>query len=322
MQSMLMPAGSPVPTAVMFGQHAQPLSPLVMGDSPALGTGYRAPQNTPAAAISGTAGSHVSMLLTPSQQADSAAGESPFKLKEEGALVISLPAEAPGVQDLLAAFRRAAGQERPKAASPGPAQALQAASPQRGSDADAPQAEAMIAGRATSVEDGVQSTATPADGSQAEAEGSQYTQQEAPESTRVDAIAKANESAGTEHGKAEPASAGEPMPAAQSTPAQEPLAEDGDSRSEQTSVVLEAVADAKGIAAAGQATHAALAAEAHPVQPHASGALPQDESAASVTPTEDTVAPKVEPAVGEGKIAQDATRTASEHTRSPSKASR
>ena len=318
MQSMLMPAGSPVPAAVMFGQHAQPLSPLVMGDSPALGTGYRAPQNTPAAAISGTAGSHVSMLSTLSQQADSAAGESPFKHKEEGALVLSISAEAPGVQDLLAAFRRAAGQERPEAASPSPAQALQAASPQRGSDADAPQAEGMKAGRSTSAEDGVQSTAIPTDGSQAEAEGSQYTQQEVPESTRVDAIAKANESAGIEHGEAEPASVGEPMPAAQSAPAQEPLAEGGDSRS----VVLEAVADAKGIAAAGQATHAALAAEAHPVPPQASGALPQDESAASVTPTEDTVAPKVEPAVGVGKIAQDATRTASEHTRSPSKASR
>ena len=316
-----MPAGSPIPAAVMFGQHAQPLSPFVMSDSPALGNGYRAPQNTPAAASSGTAGSHVSMLSTPSQQAD-AAGESPFKLKEEGALVISIPAEAPGVQDLLAAFRRAAGQERPEAASPSPAQPLQAASPQRGSDADAPQAEAMIAGGTTLAEDGVQSTATSAIGLQAEAEGPQYTQQKTLESASLDAIEKARESAGTEHGEAEPASAGEPTLAAHSTPAQEPLAEDGDSRSEQASVVVEAMADAEQIAAAGQATHAVLTAELHPVLPQPSGALPQGESAASVTPTGDPVAPRVEPAVCEGKIAHDATRAASEHTKSPSKASR
>lgn len=120
--SVPMPAGSPGMAAITFGQHVQPLSPFPMGDSPALGSGYKAPQNTPAVgpALGLGSGRQITMTPSPYQAAESAG--SARLLREEGAMVISVPAEAPGVQDLLAAFRRAAGQERTPPASPALAQ--------------------------------------------------------------------------------------------------------------------------------------------------------------------------------------------------------
>ena len=106
---------------IIFGQHVQPLSPFPMGDSPALGTGYTAPQNTPAVGLlSGNGGSRLlSMTPSPYQAAQSTGFA---HLHEEGATVSSTPTTAPGVQDLLAAFRRVAGQERAPTVSPAPAQ--------------------------------------------------------------------------------------------------------------------------------------------------------------------------------------------------------
>ena len=98
----------------MLAQQLHPLSPFPMGDSPALGTGYRAPQNTPAACpASHPCGSafHASGALSPGAPWDSAGGALCLA-REQGAAGAGSPAEAPGVQDLLAAFRRAAGQER------------------------------------------------------------------------------------------------------------------------------------------------------------------------------------------------------------------
>ena len=117
-----MPVGSPSPAVIQFEQHVQPLSPFPMGDSPAPGTGYTAPQNTPAVGhVSGSGiARHVSLTPSPYQAVESA-GFARLN-REEGAMVRSTPAEAPGVQDLLAAFRRAAGQERAPPASPAPAQ--------------------------------------------------------------------------------------------------------------------------------------------------------------------------------------------------------
>ena len=125
----------------MLTQQLQPLSPFPMGDSMALGTGYRAPQNTPAACTaSHPYGSvfHVSGALSPGALWDSAGGTTRLA-REQSAAHAGTAAEAPGVQDLLAAFRRAAGQE-PLPVSPIPAPANAASSPAAGMHADAPPA--------------------------------------------------------------------------------------------------------------------------------------------------------------------------------------
>ena len=130
----------------MLAQQLQPLSPFPMGDSPVLGTGYRAPQNTPAACTaSHPCGSaiHASGVLSPGVPWDSVGGTLRL-VREQGAAVASSPAEAPGVQDLLAAFRRAAGQER-LPASPVLAPAGAASGPAAGVHADAPQASSAPA---------------------------------------------------------------------------------------------------------------------------------------------------------------------------------
>ncbi len=118
--SMPMPAGSPAP-GILFGQHVQPLSPFPMGDSPALGSGYTAPQNTPAAGTASGLGSSRQFSLTPSPYQPAESAGSVRLITEGGAMAGSPPAEAPGVQDLLAAFRRAVGQHRAPPASPAPA---------------------------------------------------------------------------------------------------------------------------------------------------------------------------------------------------------
>ena len=136
-----MSAAATAQAAGMLAQQLQPLSPFPMGDSPALGTGYRAPQNTPAAyTVSHACGSafHASGALSPGAPWDSAGG--PARLGTgQGAAHAGSPAEAPGVQDLLAAFRRAAGQER-LPASPVSAPADAASSPAVHLHADAPHA--------------------------------------------------------------------------------------------------------------------------------------------------------------------------------------
>ena len=136
-----MSASAAAQAAGMLAQQLQPLSPFPMGDSPALGTGYRAPQNTPAACTaSHPCGSafHASGALSPGAPWDSAGGATRLA-REQGAAHAGTAAEAPGVQDLLAAFRRAAGQER-LPASPLLASADVASSPGAGMHVDAPQA--------------------------------------------------------------------------------------------------------------------------------------------------------------------------------------
>ena len=136
-----MSAAAAAQAAGMLAQQLHPLSPFPMGDSPALGTGYRAPQNTPAACTAshpcGSATS-ASGTLSPGMLWDSAGGGPRF-VREQGVAQASSPAEAPGVQDLLAAFRRAAGQER-LPASPVSAPADAASSSAAGMHADAAQA--------------------------------------------------------------------------------------------------------------------------------------------------------------------------------------
>ena len=342
---MPIPAGTPPHAPIMFGQHVQPLAPFPMGDSPviradspALGTGYRAPQNTPAAALLGSS-SYVSMTSSPSQPAESVGGTRLFR--EEGAMVFSSHAEAPGVQDLLAAFRRAAGQERPPPASPAPAEPYTPASLEDSSGIVAPQAGQIATESASSGDQpmpeadrtGINIQGSILEDTESDDEEQTSTGAEEDPTFHEDVHGTGSTAAAQDMGDSETATAGSDI--AEASMHEEPLPRLGSASTGDMLAEEAAEEGASDLAAEPHAEHAPAetAAAGHAValtdregtaQSEGPEASPQKGSAASMAAAEGTVSPAVKAAsaISQEQTSQDATDLEIGQKKSPSKAAR
>lgn len=315
-------AASLAQAADMLRQHVQPLSPFpMMGESPGGGDGCRAPQNTPAAgpalASAGSCGQY-SVSPPPYAAWDAAGGARLFK--EEAAVAPSVPSETPGLQDLLAAFRRAAGQERPLA-SPIPVQPASASHPEGGRHTNEPRAvpyavesPSLESEPALGLERADDRDAGIVDAIRAGKQAKDYAQDAA-----ADAMASSNSSDG-ESAVAEIASETEPAPSQGAASADSgPIYKFGSH--EPAAPVVEAAQNAEQAAEAGKSTESDDAAGKESLQSPALGAVPQERSTAPVAFSERAVSPEHETAASEirgSDVAapshQEAAHTGTENT--------